>query len=616
MKNKNFFSWSLFLIIYGLCTVPLVAQLNPSRKQAVVTFIWTNPLEQKAWNKKTFEIEQKTTQRRWRITTDAEGRAAMLLPIGQDYILHVTDWENFAEINIPNEPFSRHRIPVPCYDLANLPKGSITIPVHIQLVDSLGLINALEKEVLLLRNNCGKEPYQVRTNKDGRATLTLPIGCQYILSLRDAPNYYKFELPNKPYSSWTETVLFERLPGRSLYPSTNRALFNFIFTDLDGNEVEGEQFWMLDTENGKRYEASTNALGIAQILVPLSRTYTLHATHNRHFAKYTANLAPDKDILVEHIYYESISSKTWQKRLKTQESLARTRDSIARAQALLMAMQDSIQQEKSEEAWIANLLANKRPIPIKRTLRIRKAIRAKTRFVEQQLRLNPNYAKESKQPILAVLQRHAALWKGKVVVTDVTESMRPYLDQVLIWHQLRLQKGEPISYVFFNDGDKKMASAKVIGKTGGIYTCKGTWQQMDTILQVMHKAMGCGLGGGEPPENDLEAVLAGVQQRSDVQELILIADSYSRVRDMDLLHQVKVPVRIILCGAEEQNSFYPTLKPDINEEYLTIAHRTKGSIHTLQQDILNLSETQEGEIVEIGEHRYLLSNRQFIKLEP
>ena len=614
MKNKNFFLWGLLITVYVFCVESLTAQLNPNRKQAVVTFIFTNPLEHKAWNKKTFEIEQKTTQRRWRVTTDTVGVAALLLPIGQDYILHLTEWENFGEINIPNEPFSRHRIPVSCYDLVNLPKGSISIPVHIQLVHSLGRANALE-EGLLLRDNCGKGPYEAVTNKDGRATFQLPIGCQYILSLPNAPNYYKFELPNKPYASWTELVLFERLPGRALYPSTSQALFNFIFTDLDGNKVEDEKFWMVDTENGKRYEGTTNALGIAQILVPLFRTYTLHATHNRHFANYTTNLASDKDILVEHIYYQSIASRTWKKRLAAQEQLARTRDSIARKQALLVAIQDSIQQQQSEEEWIANVVATKRPIPIKRTLRIRKAIRAKTRFVEQQLRLNPNYAQESKQPILAVLQRHAALWKGKVVVTDVTESMRPYLDQVLIWHLLRLQKGEPVSYVFFNDGDKKMASAKVIGQTGGIYTCKGTWQQMDTVLNVMHKAMNGGLGGGEPPENDLEAVLAGVQQRKGVQELILIADSYSRVRDMDLLHQVKVPVRIILCGAEEQNSFYPMLRPDINEEYLTIAHRTKGSIHTLQQDILDLSATKEGEIVKIGEHRYLLSNRQFIKLD-
>ncbi len=276
---------------------------------------------------------------------------------------------------------------------------------------------------------------------------------------------------------------------------------------------------------------------------------------------------------------------------------------------------DSIKNKVSEEAWIEQLLAEQRAIPIKRTLRIRKAIRAKTRFVEQQLKLNPNYAEESQQPILAVLQRHAAKWKGKVVVTDVTESMRPYLDQVLIWHLLRLQKGERSAYVFFNDGDHKMASAKAVGQTGGLYFCEGTWQEVDSVLSVLHHAMQRGLGGGEPPENDLEAVLFGMQQRKGVEELVLIADSYSRVRDMDLLYEIGVPIRIILCGAEEQNAFYPHLKPDINEEYLTIAHRTQGSIHTLRQDILNLSAVEEGEVIQIGAHRYQLNNRQFIRLE-
>lgn len=131
----------------------------------------------------------------------------------------------------------------------------------------------------------------------------------------------------------------------------------------------------------------------------------------------------------------------------------------------------------------------------------------------------------------------------------------------------------------------------------------------------MHLAIERGLGGGEPPENDLEAVLKGIQQRQDIEEVVLIADSYSRVRDMELLSQIDIPIRIILCGAEEKNSFYQVLKPDINEEYLTIAHRTKGSIHTLRQDILNLSEKKEGEIVEIGAHRYILRNKQFIKLD-
>lgn len=611
MKNGKIYAKVLFFLLQGLCNNLLTAQLNPNRQEAVVTFVLTNPLKEEPWRQRVFEVEQKTSQKRWQLTTNTNGIAEILLPIGQDYTLHLADWEDFAQINIPPEPFSRHRIPVPCYDLATLPVGVVAIPVHLQLVDSLGQPSLL-KEELLLRGNCGQGPYRVSTNEQGRAVLNLPIGCQYVLNLENAPNYYKFNIPNKPYANWTETVLFERLPGKEQYPSIHEALFNFIFTDLEGKAVEGELFWLLNSQTGTKYEARTNAHGIAQILVPLYQDYTLHATHNRHFAAYSTNLAADRDILVENIYYESISTDQWKQRKAEQAAKTRQRDSLARVQA---AQLDSINNKKSEEQWMAQLMEEKRPIPIKRTLRVRKAIRAKTHFVEQQLKLNPNYAEESQQPILAVLQRHAALWKGKVVVTDVTESMRPYLDQVLIWHLLRLQKGEPTSYIFFNDGNNKMASSKKIGQTGGLYACQGTWQKVDSVLSTMNRAMEQGLGGGEPPENDLEAVLFGIKRRQGVQELILIADSYSRVRDMDLLHQVSIPVRIILCGAEEQNSFYPTLKPDINEEYLTIAHRTKGSIHTLRQDILNLSDTKEGEIVQIGDHKYLLSNRQFIKLQ-
>ncbi len=615
MKNSKIYVIGLILYCCFSFAEGLRAQLNPTKQRAVVTFVLTNPVDEQAWPKKTFAVEQISTRKRWTLTTDKKGEASLLLPIAQDYALHLSDWENFAQISIPKEAFSRHRIPMPCYDLATLVPGTVSIPVQIQLVDSLGNPSLLT-EALLLRSNNGKGPYNVTTNARGEATLNLPIGCQYILSLSGAPNYYKFDLPNKPYASWTETVWFERLPGRSLYASTNKALFNFIFTDLKGARVADELFWLSDKETGQRYEGRTNAFGVAQILAPLYRAYDLHATHNRHFATYTTNLAPDRDILVETIYYESMSSVAREKRYAEQAARTQARDSLARVQRLLQAARlDSIKDEAAEEVWLAELLAQERAIPIKRTLRIRKAIEAKTRLVEQQLKLNPNYPEEQALPILAVLQRHAVQWQGKVVVTDVTESMRPYLDQVLIWHLLRLQKGEPTSYVFFNDGNSKMASAKIVGATGGLYACQGTWQDLDTVLHTMHYAMQQGLGGGEPPENDLEAVLFGKEQKQGVQELILIADSYSRVRDMDLLYKIDLPVRIILCGAEEQNAFYPHLKPDINEEYLTIAHRTNGSIHTLRQDILHLSAIKEGETIEIGDHRYQFSNRQFIQLQ-
>lgn len=147
-------------------------------------------------------------------------------------------------------------------------------------------------------------------------------------------------------------------------------------------------------------------------------------------------------------------------------------------------------------------------------------------------------------------------------------------------------------FVFFNDGDDKLSREKTIGNTGGLYFTEGSLENLDSIILKMREATKARMGGGEASENDLEAVAAAIKNFDNVDEVILIADAHSPVRDMVLLKEISVPIRIILCGAEELNSFYFN-KKDINEQYLTIAHRTGGSVHTLSADFLDLSKRKE-----------------------
>ncbi|BDS11624.1 hypothetical protein [Aureispira anguillae] len=606
-----------YLILWLIVSItgPLTAQIKPTQKQAVVTFIFANPINQNPVVGKKFRIEGQENKKQFDLITDKEGKAFVLVPTNDVYAIHLATWQNFASVTIPKGAYQRHEIPVPFYEA---PKdGSplfVEIPVHIRLVDDKGKASHLVEE-LTIRSGANGKVYQTMTNKDGMANIKLPIGCEYMLNLKGAPNYYKFEIPNKPYAAWTEDVLFERVEGMDKYPSINKALFNFIFYDLNGKLIENERFWVVAQKDGKKYEGITNKQGIAQILVPLNDVYSLNAAYNLNFGQQKIFLTAGSDIVVETIIYESVTSEEWGHRQKKQARIAAKRDSLAKVEEIKqIAMVDSLKALNLEDELIEELVRRNQPIPIKRTFKIRKAVKAKAKIIEQQLKLNPNYFEDKKQPILATLQRFKESWKGKVVVTDITQSMNPYLEEVLIWHLLNLKQGEHTKYLFFNDGNKKMASAKKIGTTGGIYNCEGAWDELGLVINTMHLAIESGLGGGEPPENDLEAVLAGMDKKEDVEELVLIADSYSRVRDMALLSEINIPIRIILCGADETNGFYQGLKSDINEEYLTIAHRTKGSIHTLRQDILNLSEKKEGEIVEIGEHRYILRNRQFIKL--
>lgn len=85
--------------------------------------------------------------------------------------------------------------------------------------------------------------------------------------------------------------------------------------------------------------------------------------------------------------------------------------------------------------------------------------------------------------------------------------------------------------------------------------------------------------GGDSPENDLEAVLTGIQYLTDFEDILLIADNKSPVRDIELLEKINRPVHVLLCDVRG------TIHPD----YIKIARETGGTLHTLKEDISSFS---------------------------
>lgn len=183
-------------------------------------------------------------------------------------------------------------------------------------------------------------------------------------------------------------------------------------------------------------------------------------------------------------------------------------------------------------------------------------------------------------------------WKKVLVIMDWTGSMYQYGAQLVLWHKLNMQTSGIQHMVLFNDGDRKSTQQKVVGRTGGVYytRCQDLGQVIETISTVMHNGY-----GGDSPENDLEAVVQGIQRVSDYEEVLLIADNRSRVRDMALLNAIKKPVRVLLCGKG---------KEQIHPDYLRIAYKTRGSIHTVEEDIVAMASLNEGDMIEIEGFRY------------
>ncbi|MBK7870540.1 MAG: hypothetical protein IPJ74_07595 [Saprospiraceae bacterium] len=204
---------------------------------------------------------------------------------------------------------------------------------------------------------------------------------------------------------------------------------------------------------------------------------------------------------------------------------------------------------------------------------------------------------EGDSTVITTLERNKD-WKKMLVVTDLTGSMSPFTAQLLLWFKLVQNTGRVEQLVFFNDGDNKSDSLKIIGKTGGVYGVKP--KDFDEIASLANQVVEKGSGGDEP-ENNMEALLYGLELCPQCNEAIMIADNWATPRDIVLLQKVNKPIRIILCGTDE----------GINVDYLNLARQTGGSVHTIEEDIYNLLEMNEGQEVKIGKEVFIIRNGKF-----
>ena len=200
--------------------------------------------------------------------------------------------------------------------------------------------------------------------------------------------------------------------------------------------------------------------------------------------------------------------------------------------------------------------------------------------------------------VLKVFERNK--WNDMLIVADMTSSMYPYIGELLLWYHLNIKKQNKSAFVFFNDGDLKPDSIKILGKTGGIYHTNVN--NIDVVLNKIYETMKNGIGGSDIPENDIEAILFGIKKYHRKKNIVLIADNRARMRDYRLMKKLNKPIKIILCGVKEK----------INPEYLDLAYKTNGTIHTIEKDILDLIKYKEGETIKIGKETFLIKNGKFV----
>ncbi len=192
-------------------------------------------------------------------------------------------------------------------------------------------------------------------------------------------------------------------------------------------------------------------------------------------------------------------------------------------------------------------------------------------------------------------------WSKATLVCDVTGSMAPFNAQVIefIASQLKNKIQSPKQFIFFNDGDNRKDKTKKIGQTGGVYSY--TSSNLDSISEQMIFVMSKG-SGGDLPENNIEALIYGLKSYPRTEKLILIADNFASPRDMALVGSIGIPVHVVVCGGTV-----------LNEDYLDLAYKTKGSLSFNGIDYLDFYKFEDGSTMHIGKTTYVLKKGHFVQ---
>ena len=181
---------------------------------------------------------------------------------------------------------------------------------------------------------------------------------------------------------------------------------------------------------------------------------------------------------------------------------------------------------------------------------------------------------------------------------------RANISQILLWYKLTFATKDFKEFVFFNDGDYKDDKLKKTGSTGGIYYCNSV--NKDSVLNTASKCSNNG-SGGDIQENNIEAALYAVKMNPQIKEIIMLVDNWSPMRDYSLMHQLKIPVHVLICGKSSTTS--------INTDYLDLAYHTKGTVNTIEEDINDMKIVAEGKTIKIDNMDYRLLGGRFSKIK-
>lgn len=210
--------------------------------------------------------------------------------------------------------------------------------------------------------------------------------------------------------------------------------------------------------------------------------------------------------------------------------------------------------------------------------------------------------KFSEGNVVATVFERNKQWKDKLIVCDiVTACMVEYAAQLAVWYKQNYAKEQNTQFTFFNTVNQITTDMKQKkGSSGKVYYLNNN--SVDSLINLEARVQSSDVNG--LAQNNIEALIYATKKNPNYKEIIMIVDTDAPIQDIDLLdhYTAKIPVKIILGST----------RAFINPTHLYLAWKTKGSLHSKDQDYMNIAKMTDGQEITINNYKYKLMKNRFV----
>lgn len=184
-------------------------------------------------------------------------------------------------------------------------------------------------------------------------------------------------------------------------------------------------------------------------------------------------------------------------------------------------------------------------------------------------------------------------WTNKLLITDVSYEMLSYALKLADWYRSNLKSDQTTQFVLYHNGKQRLGSES----GSAFHLVSPEYDSLVKLINYVHE--GAGL---EKAKYDLKGLIDGGGISQTYDDVILFVDKDASLHDYAYFKNLKAPVHVVLCVDQRV----------ANAQHLTIAWKTKGSVHTISGDFNDIGKLKEGDNFVLEGTKYKIMGGEFV----